>query len=211
MLDVNAKYSSKNYGDFVVLKYIDCENVVVKFVDTSYIMTTQASNIKRGSLKDPFYPRVFGVGFVGVGEHKATDGKVNSKIYSIWKAMIARCYSEKVQDKHPTYVGCSVCIEWHNFQNFAEWFELNRVDGYHLDKDIKIDGNKVYSPDACMFVSKADNNIKARAKHYTFNSPSGDVVDIYNMMAFCKDNNLSFGNMCSVSKGNRKHHKGWTI
>lgn len=40
-------------------------------------------------------------------------------------------------------------------------------------------------------------------------SPSGEVIFIRNLRKFCKENNLTQSNMVSVSKGIRKHHKGW--
>ena len=75
--------------------------------------------------------------------------------------MLHRCYDEKLQEKYyTTYINCSVCTEWHNFQNFAQWYEENyyEVEGERmcLDKDILVKGNKTYSPETCVFVP---NNI----------------------------------------------------
>ena len=61
-----------------------------------------------------------------------------------------------------------------------------------------------------MFVSQADNSIKARAKHYKFISPAGKLVEIYNLSEFCRDNGLHIGAMSSIHLGSRKKHKGWT-
>ena len=71
--------------------------------------------------------------------------------------MFDRCYYSGYQDNNPTYRGCTVAEEWHNFQNFAKWYEDNYIEGYQLDKDIKVEGNKVYGPDTCMFISKQEN------------------------------------------------------
>ena len=71
---------------------------------------------------------------------------------------IERCYDLKRQEKHPTYKGCIVAEEWHDFQNFAEWFENNYKEGFALDKDILIKGNKIYSPNTCCFVAREINN-----------------------------------------------------
>jgi len=82
---------------------------------------------------------------------------VNGKIkhipsYSRWHSMIRRCYSEHFHKSQPTYRGCTVCEEWQSFEGFKLWFNEHYIEGYHLDKDIKSKGNKVYSPDACLFV-----------------------------------------------------------
>ena len=70
----------------------------------------------------------------------------------VWRSMLLRCYSKKYQEKEPSYIDCSVCEEWLLFSNFKKWFDENYVDGYALDKDILIKGNKVYSPQTCCFV-----------------------------------------------------------
>lgn len=72
--------------------------------------------------------------------------------YSIWKAMLARCYSASHHKRYPTYSNCSVCKEWHLFSNFKKWFDENYIEGYHLDKDILVQDNKVYSPQTCVFI-----------------------------------------------------------
>lgn len=86
------------------------------------------------------------------------EGK-KSKAYSTWQGMLQRCYDVKLHKRYPTYIGCSVCDEWLFFQNFAEWFEQNYKEGLQLDKDLRIHGNKIYSPDTCCFVSNKINNL----------------------------------------------------
>ena len=88
------------------------------------------------------------------------NGKqVTCVFYETWKSMLRRCYSDKYQNKHPTYIGCSVCDEWLKFSNFKKWMESKDFEGKQIDKDLKIEGNKVYSPNTCMFVSGAINSL----------------------------------------------------
>lgn len=47
------------------------------------------------------------------------------------------------------------------------------------------------------------------ARNYIVINPLGENFKINNMDKFCKENNLNKQNMCAVSKGRRKHHKGW--
>ena len=72
--------------------------------------------------------------------------------YQKWSQMMHRCYDPKYRQRKPTYRGCSVCEEWHDFNTFLKWYNLNYREGFDLDKDILSDGNKVYSPDVCLFV-----------------------------------------------------------
>lgn len=93
--------------------------------------------------------------------------------------LLQRCYDIKFQHNHPTYVGCVVCDEWLHFSNFKKWFDANFVEGYDLDKDILVKGNKVYSPDTCCFVPH-EINILVRnynRKHKQFNLPTGVYYD----------------------------------
>ena len=209
-MNIGQVYESNNFG---ALKIIDCrssKNVEVQFVETGYKTTTQAGNIYRGTVKDYLSPSVHGVGFIGEGDHKR---KVNGKVtqtYIIWKAMLSRCYCLKTQSRRPSYKGCSVVPEWHDFQVFAEWFELNHITGCDIDKDIKINGNKVYGPDTCLFVTRTENIVEAHAGNFEFISPSGVLTNIYNLNEFCRNNGLAGSAMSNVHLGKRKHHKGWT-
>lgn len=211
MLDLNKIYTSNNCGEFQIVKYICAKNVTIKFIKTGTIIKTRADKVRNGKIKDYISPTVFNIGFIGKGNYKAHVGAKNTKAYSVWFEMIRRCYCSNSLKNNPTYRGCSVTKEWFNFQNFAVWFYENYIDGYHLDKDIKINGNKVYSADTCMFVTQADNSRKASAKNYIFVSPCGKRTEIYNLSEFCKNNGLNRDHMQSVliGRGGRKQHKGW--
>lgn len=107
--------------------------------------------------------KLYNIGYVGTGKFLSTT---HPKIYRSWSSMFVRCYS----NIYESYEECTVCEEWWNFQNFAEWFLLNYKDNYHLDKDILIPGNKIYSPKTCCFVPMEINNLftkrnKSRGKY----------------------------------------------
>lgn len=76
----------------------------------------------------------------------------NRKCFVLWKDMLSRCYNPHVLIRYPTYIGCSVCESWLTFSNFRQWYKEHYVEGYDLDKDILVKGNKTYSPDTCCFV-----------------------------------------------------------
>lgn len=206
-------HKTKTSGELEILSYQSYNSVTVIFKKTGYSTTVEACQIRRMEVKDHFLPSVYGVGFFGVGNFKATCKGRNTTAYNKWLRMIQRCYDKTYHDKSPTYRDCTVCEEWHNFQNFAKWFYENYPnDGkdYQLDKDIKVDGNKLYSPDTCMFVSALENSVKANARHFKFIDPNGNYVDVFNLSEFCKENNLNRSCMSAVSLGKRKEHKGWT-
>lgn len=77
--------------------------------------------------------------------------------YVRWREMLARCYSEKFQQKHPSYIGCSTVEEWHLFSNFKSWMEGQPWPGNQIDKDVLFPGNKSYGPHTCIFISQELN------------------------------------------------------
>lgn len=78
--------------------------------------------------------------------------------YVAWKSMLERCYSDKLQERYPTYRGCSVSAEWLTFSAFKAWMEKQDWKGKHLDKDLLFEGNKVYSAETCVFVTPMINS-----------------------------------------------------
>ena len=91
------------------------------------------------------------------------DGKQKQKLiwfcpfYKTWASMLNRCYSTKLHERLPTYKGCSVSEEWLTFSVFKNWMEKQDWQDNQLDKDLLIEGNKVYSPETCVFVTQVVN------------------------------------------------------
>ena len=83
--------------------------------------------------------------------------RVMCKYYETWRNVLQRCYSSIYQAKEPTYIGCTVTEEWLTFSNFKAWMETQDYKDKQLDKDILVQGNKIYSPDTCIFVTKTIN------------------------------------------------------
>lgn len=137
--------------------FIGCVTIKIK----DLVFEVKTSNLKKGNVKYPYHMSVYGVGYVGVGFYKPRLNNRKAPEYTRWINMLRRCYSLSDQEKHPTYIGCSVDPRWHDFQAFAEWHEKNykEVGGvrFELDKDLLIDGNKVYSPENCIFLPKKIN------------------------------------------------------
>lgn len=78
--------------------------------------------------------------------------------YSRWSHMINRCYGQKYLQERPSYIGCMVCEEWLTFSNFKAWMEQQDWQGKELDKDILLKGNRIYSPEVCVFVDRCVNS-----------------------------------------------------
>ena len=152
---LGEKYTTNEGYEVEITKYISNGEVEVTF-ENGFKVECQFIRIKKGKIKNPYHKSVHGVGFFGAGNYRSINDKISIKSYKTWTCMIKRCYDKKEQDRTPTYKGVTVCEEWHNFQNFAEWFENNfnpeYMESWHLDKDIICNDCKIYSPDTCCFV-----------------------------------------------------------
>jgi len=200
-------YTSKDGGVFRVVDDKGYNQVLITF-ESGYSMVTRRAHVISGEVKDRLKKNIYGIGFIGGTEFKST-GK-GAAAYKRWSGMFLRCYDTRFHKKRPTYIGCSVCDDWHDFQVYAAWHMKNFIAGFDLDKDILVDGNKIYSPETCIFASPLDNSVKAKARSYSLTSPDGVVTPIYNMSKFCRENNLSRRHIHSVITGSRKRHKGWS-
>jgi len=188
-MNIGDILKTRSCGNIEVLQIDGHNKIKIKFLDTGSVVVSSAGNIRKGVVRDFMAKKTFGVGFVGVGSYKASVNRSHTKQYQTWKGMMQRCYSKFWHKRHPTYIGCTVCDDWHNFQVFAEWFDSNYVDGCELDKDILVKGNKVYCPDMCLFVSKNENVVSALSKDWVLNDFLGGTLTVNNLKKFC----LSFG------------------
>jgi len=193
----------KNPNHKVGEKYKTLEGYIVEIIkidgwgdctilfDTGLILYNKNYGaVKKGQIKNPLHKSVCGVGYIG---NECSNKFSNTYYYKIWKHMIERCYSEKEKLKLPSYKNVIVCDEWHNFQNFARWMENNynpeTMEGWHLDKDILVKGNKIYSPETCCFVPNEVNTLLIPCKSTRGDYPIGVV----------KQRNLYVSN-CNINK-----------
>lgn len=108
-------------------------------------------------------PTVLGKGMLGIGPHQASNNGKRVKTYVVWCNMLERCYSTKEHIlKRTLYDNCTVCDEWLNYQNFAEWCYAQigfGNDEWCLDKDVIVKYNKLYSPSTCAFIPQELNKL----------------------------------------------------
>lgn len=152
-----------------IIRYRIADDMTVEFQDEyKYQTPTTYCNFLRGSIRNPYDKTIFGVGYIGEGEHKSTTeyGKIvhKGRCYNTWQNIIARCYNEYAKEDNSAYYGiCTICEEWKNHQNFAKWYYDNYYDigteRMHIDKDVLVKGNTVYSPDTCIFLPQRINMI----------------------------------------------------
>ena len=158
-LDAKEKYEgavfkTNNYGDVEVTEYIDSHNITVKFLNTGAIKNTTASALTTGILKDSEVHDTHKYGVMDM-PNELQKGKPKPREYSIWNGIRQRCYNENNRDNLMSYKGIKMSDNFKLYSYFKEWCHKQigfNEDGWHLDKDILVKGNKVYSEDTCCFV-----------------------------------------------------------
>jgi hypothetical protein len=122
--------------------------------------------------------KVFGIGINNADYQVSRKERVNGRwrmawrcpYYARWMGMLARCRSVSTQRNRPTYKGCSICPEWVYFMTFRAWMMQQDWEGRQLDKDLLVEGNRVYGPETCRFIDQKLNTFlsdnKARRGEY---------------------------------------------
>lgn len=182
---VGEVFKTNQGCECVVVEYNGAFDVVVEFLDENrYIKKVSTGDLRNGEVANPFFRSVFGVGYYGIDKNSLTGYKAKSREYMFWKGAMERCYSVINLKKSPTYLGCSIDSNWHNFQNFAEWCQHQvgfMESGWQLDKDLLggITVGKVYSENVCIFVPQEINTL--------FIIPTTKTDDLPVGVSYCKD------------------------
>jgi len=176
-----------------IIEYNGYGDCTIQLNDGTIIHKVAVNNLLKGTIKNPNHKTIHGVGYYGVGKYKSV-GK-DLKAYLVWRSMMQRCYDIKYHKIQPTYIECRVSEEWHNYQNFAAWFEDNYnpeyMGGWQLDKDFIIKNNKLYSPDTCYFIPQEINKLIIRGKALRGEYPLGVSKKKYSYQANCSINGKS--------------------
>ena len=189
---------SKSSGDFKILKYNGSKDVEIQFSKTGYETTVQLGSIKIGSVKDPYSASVYDVGISGT-KYPPTINDVKTKEYGLWQNMLQRCYSDSFKKRRPTYEDCKCSENFKSYEYFYEWCHSQigfDNEGWQLDKDLLIKGNRVYSEDSCIFIPNEINLLltkrtTSRGKH---------------LIGVCWHNaSKSFIAMVNKNKGKQEH------
>ena len=158
---------SKSSGDFKIVKYNNARDVEIKFLKTGFEMTVELGSIRKGEVKDPSSPSVFGIGVSGT-KYQPTINGVTTKEYVLWTNMLERCYSDSFKKRRPTYEGCKVSDNFLYYEYFYEWCHKQvgfGNEGWQLDKDLLVKGNKVYSENTCVFLPREINQLLVKREN----------------------------------------------
>ena len=167
---------SNSCGLMKIIEYNGFKDITVKF-KTGFTIKTQYNTFKQGRLKDPLFPSVYGIGYIGIGKYTSYVNHIRSLEYNTWCNMIRRCYNPYAINKRRTYQDITICKNWFNFQNFAEWFGKNYYEipeeRIELDKDLIKRDNKIYCPEFCSFVPRSINTLLVKCDESRGEYPIG--------------------------------------
>lgn len=192
-----------------IIRYVNSADLTVEFQDEYKFQTNATYNNFIRGIKNPYDISVSTRGYIGEGKHLSKIDDIVTPIYANWRNMLKRCYDESDRYLNPAYENCEVCKEWYNFQNFAQWYDENFYDcgegRMHIDKDILVKNNKIYSPETCIFVPQRINMIfmtKGRKDDLPTGirqNPSGSYTSHYN--------GVRYGTYETLDKAVAEHEK----
>lgn len=163
--------------NMTIVTYRDANDIDVRFDNGFIVEHTQYQLFERGTISDPFFPSLYGVGYMGMRTVYTKSGEY-AKPYETWSSMMKRCYNENCQ-RHVWYEDCKVDEEWHSFANFYKWWQENYYElpddmgRVELDKDFKVKECRIYGPDTCLFVPQRINGAKPKARTIDREFPIG--------------------------------------
>lgn len=193
----NRLYETNYNSQGCLMKIVKCEdnvNVVVEFQDKYKAKVhTQYFNFKRGLVKNPYYPSVYGIGIIGDKYPVSIDSK-KIKEYNVWQSMLQRCFSATYKEKRTAYQNVTCCDEWIYYPNFYEWLHSQpNFDKWYIgkrwavDKDILIKGNKTYSPETCCLIPQNVNCLFLKRESERGNYPIGVRYRDDGFLAVCRN------------------------
>ena len=215
-------------GKFKILEEIPADKTikdsriswVVGSLETGFITHVPYRNIQKRQVFDPWYRRVFGVGYLGEPDKEDPYYEI---LRDTWREMLRRCYHEDCKG-YACYGGRGVHVanSWHCFANFQQdakglpqWeLKAEYTNEYSLDKDIRFASNR-YSKETCKWACRKEQaKNKEVIKPFTALSPWGETVLFYSLEDAKDRYGLNMANVSSFCCGNstrgRKSVSGWT-
>ena len=160
---IGKVYKTNTSGDCFIIDFKNTQNITVMFYD-GYCTKVHKGNLDKGKVKNPFHINNLAQGVGLYDGSRLSNLKESLKVQNLWRNMLQRCYDSKFHERQPTYTDVTVCERWLTYSNFEkdiaemENYKMFIENGWELDKDLLLIGNKEYSKDCCSFLPRALNS-----------------------------------------------------
>ena len=97
------------------------------------------------------------------------------KMLSLFSSLKSRVNGTTTTPRDYVYLDCYIHETWKTSEDFVLWAQSIEYyqDGWQLDKDILVKGNRVYGPDTCVFVPQQINKLLVKANSIRGDYPIG--------------------------------------
>ncbi len=171
---VGKIFPTNLYGDVIVESYKDCNNIIIRFLNTGFKKHVRMDKLRSGAIRDNSRKAVNynGEDFIGCGIDVPYEQ--NKHAFYLWRSIMMRCYKQNRNGICHAYDGCTMSKEWHDFKNFVDWYNQNKkCDKCCVDKDLLVKDNKIYCSERCCLVPRQINNAIIKQKSRRGKYPIG--------------------------------------
>ena len=153
-------YKTNSCGDCFVIDAKSSTDMTVMFYD-GYVAKVYKGNLDKGKVRNPYFKSNRSLGIYDV---KLRHREGILKVQTLWRNILQRCYMDDFHKRHPTYSDVNLSEEWFRYTDFEndilsmENSDRFLNDGWVLDKDGIIIGNRLYSKETCCFIPKSLNS-----------------------------------------------------
>ncbi len=130
----------------------------------------------------------------------------NTRASICYRGMMVRCNPLDKTGSLSSYEGCSSLFR--DFQEFTEWcqtqygYMYREENGkfWQLDKDLYSIGNRLYSPETCLFVPQRINCLFTNQRQKKYDLPLGIIYKVKTDV-MTKERSRPYESRCNNSKG----------
>ena len=130
-----------------------------------------------------------------------------------------RCKNHKKQNSNcVAFRNALMKYGWENFQHEILYENLSKSEANTLEERCISESNSM-TPNGYNLKSGGNSNVLSNesiqkfvdknSRNWEFIDPVGNVVRIFNLAKFCRENNLNNSSMNKVAKGKISNHLGW--
>ncbi|EPH2854602.1 hypothetical protein P5G64_20165 [Serratia nevei] len=103
----------------------------------------------------------------------------------------------------------TVSTEWLTYSNFARWWVATHIEGWSIDKDWLVVGNKEYHPDKCVWIPTKINNLMNDGS--TNGLPKGVSIHRNSYRASCSVDGIQKYKNFKTAHDAHRHWQLWKI